>query len=913
MRSIMLVVTMSMCLALGPGPALAQGGAPAAAAAQEKAREFLRLREQVRVLFGQKKYAEGAEVCRQMIALVPQAAESHYNLACALVHLEKKDEALAALAKAADAGFADAALMEKDEDLASLRSEPRYRELLAKVKANDEAQVEKGQEIPGVKTVEGAPEGGLRYRLRLSPAATKAKPDRLIVWMHPAGGSMNANVEPLSPRFIQRGFALVVLTKKDFRFWSADDAARLAKTLDAVARIDGISDDRPVLMGFSAGGQMALELWSANPAGLGGLVLDAAYPVRMVGGKAVAMALPANEAARKVPMFVLVGTKDGGSQIWKQVEQPYRQAGVPLSILYLDGRGHEWLFGANELEALEKWLGELAAAPPAQPAPAVGWRPGAVGGNDVTAPQGLVRFADSQASVTVPVQRGGHLLFAEVAINGRKAGWFVVDTGGQVTMVGRQTATDLGLPVTGQGMMHAMGGSRPVAFRQVDAMAVGDLAVGSHRVIEQDLKALCDAVGVPLGGVLGATLWTQVPFTVDYDAATVTFHNPALFKPPAGAKAEKLEVTAGRPAIRATLGGKHEGLFAIDTAGTRFLYLDAPFVKQNPDLVPAVPVRTITHFGPMGPVRLGLADLKSLTVLGRTFANVQVQYSPGRADKADEQAPAGSFGAPMLEQFRLTYDYPNKMVYIEPRKNASLKERLAAGLKVTDRDLRGFSPLYQAAGDGAKADVAMLLAAKADPNAADTSGRTPLHAAAASGGEEIVRMLLAKGADVKAKAKDGKTPLYVAAENDQTGAAQAFLVAHSDAKAADANGATVLMQAALNGNAVLVKQLLKAGADAEAKTADEKTTLMAAAQSDSAEVIRTLVDAKADVNTRDRQGGTALMFATFTGKAAAVEALIAAKADVNIQTHAGESALHIAKARKLPDIVAILEKAGAKE
>ena len=51
----------------------------------------------------------------------------------------------------------------------------------------------------------------------------------------------------------------------------------------------------------------------------------------------------------------------------------------------------------------------------------------------------------------------------------------------------------------------------------------------------------------------------------------------------------------------------------------------------------------------------------------------------------------------------------------------------------------------------------------------------------------------------------------------------------------------------------------------------------------------------------------------FAGKPAAVEALIAAKADVNIQTHAGESALRIAKARKLQDIVAMLEKAGAKE
>src|SRR5205814_972038 len=105
--------------------------------------------------------------------------------------------------------------------------EPRYKEILTKIKANDEARVEKGKEIPGVKSVEGAPDGGLRYRLRLSPTASKEKPSRLMIWMHPSGGSMNAAVEALAPRFNKDGFALLVFTRKNFVGWSSDDSAKI--------------------------------------------------------------------------------------------------------------------------------------------------------------------------------------------------------------------------------------------------------------------------------------------------------------------------------------------------------------------------------------------------------------------------------------------------------------------------------------------------------------------------------------------------------------------------------------------------------------------------------------------------------------------------------------------------------------
>ena len=80
--------------------------------------------------------------------------------------------------------------------------------------------------------------------------------------------------------------------------------------------------------------------------------------------------LPAGDALKSVPMFVLVGEEDGGSSVWKQVEADWRKAGVPLTIDYVAGGKHEWLLREKQAEALVKWLEDVAAGKlPGAPAP----------------------------------------------------------------------------------------------------------------------------------------------------------------------------------------------------------------------------------------------------------------------------------------------------------------------------------------------------------------------------------------------------------------------------------------------------------------------------------------------------------------------------------------------------------------
>ena len=332
----------------------------------ETIREYQQLAREVQELFREKKYEGVLQKCRRMTELIPDEPIPYYNLACAQALLGKTEEAFKSLGTSVERGFDEPTHMKKDEDLAGLRADKRFAELVEKARENEKkgaGRYEPGIEIPDVKTVEDFPEGGLRFRLRMSGDATKDKPNRLIVWLHPAGHSMNRIVETLAPRFLNKNFALLVFTQKNFRYWRAADAKRLMeRTLPALAKIEGIDAKKPILFGYSAGGQQALYLWKSHPDKFGGLILDAAYPVRRTGPRSFApIKLPEHEAAKRVPLFALVGEKDGGARFWRQLEPVWQRAGIPLTVHYVPDKGHTWLFGKFQLAALDAWLSDVAA------------------------------------------------------------------------------------------------------------------------------------------------------------------------------------------------------------------------------------------------------------------------------------------------------------------------------------------------------------------------------------------------------------------------------------------------------------------------------------------------------------------------------------------------------------------------
>lgn len=196
--------------------------------------------------------------------------------------------------------------------------------------------------------------------------------------------------------------------------------------------------------------------------------------------------------------------------------------------------------------------------------------------------------------------------------------------------------------------------------------------------------------------------------------------------------------------------------------------------------------------------------------------------------------------------------------------------------------------------------------------------------AAKSGNTAEVQMLLAKGANPNAKGIFGWTALIGASGNGHLNVVQLLLENGAEIDAKDDNGYTALMSACLSQHAKVVRLLLDRGADVNAKVSGGTTTggtpLTMGTGIGRPEVIRELVQALlekgADVNAKRNDGFTALMAASSLGFRELVQALLAKGADVNAKSNDGKTALDYATTSKnaeasaLAEVRALLVQAG---
>jgi len=243
---------------------------------------------------------------------------------------------------------------------------------------------------------------------------------------------------------------------------------------------------------------------------------------------------------------------------------------------------------------------------------------------------------------------------------------------------------------------------------------------------------------------------------------------------------------------------------------------------------------------------------------------------------------------------------------------------LAAGADVNDEGDLG-TALHVAAFQGNAATVTLLLNKGADIEKVKTSlGDHPLHVAVDYNQPEVVALLLARGAKVDAREASGRTPLHVAAFKKHDAAAVKLMALGADPNALDGQRYDIVTIASVADDVPMLKTALKGGGKATNITSPyDGTALIAAAHLGHDEVVRTLIAAGAPLDHVNNLGWTALIESIVLGDGgkrhvACLEALVKAGANVNIADRSGATPLALAKRRGYSEMVAILEKAGAR-
>jgi ankyrin repeat protein len=193
-----------------------------------------------------------------------------------------------------------------------------------------------------------------------------------------------------------------------------------------------------------------------------------------------------------------------------------------------------------------------------------------------------------------------------------------------------------------------------------------------------------------------------------------------------------------------------------------------------------------------------------------------------------------------------------------------------------------------------------------------------LHAASARGDVADIESRIAAGEDREALDARHRTPLHVAVYQKQHDAARALIRLGADPNRLDVDRYDIITIAAVANDVRMLRIALEGGGNPKAVTSRyDGTALIAAAHLGHVEVVRMLIAAKAPLDHVNNLQWTALIESIVLGDGGrshteTLRALVEAGTDVNIADGSGSTPLRLARSRGYREMVAILERAGAR-
>ncbi len=213
--------------------------------------------------------------------------------------------------------------------------------------------------------------------------------------------------------------------------------------------------------------------------------------------------------------------------------------------------------------------------------------------------------------------------------------------------------------------------------------------------------------------------------------------------------------------------------------------------------------------------------------------------------------------------------------------------------------------------------VAAAAQAQTAPTAAEAAAYSGLHAAAWRGDAAQVTAL-ATPAEVKKRDAQGRTPLHVATFARRRAAIEALAKAGAELGALENDRYDAVTIAAVADDEETLRTLLALGASAKLITSRyDGTALIAAAHLGHDGVVRQLIAAGAPLDHVNNLHWTAVIEAVVLGNGGArhqatLKALIDAKANLQLTDRSGRTPLQLARELGYAEMVAMLEKAGAR-
>ncbi len=298
-------------------------------------------------------------------------------------------------------------------------------------------------------------------------------------------------------------------------------------------------------------------------------------------------------------------------------------------------------------------------------------------------------------TATTPFILVANHVYFRVAVNDNVASSFLLDTGAGASVIDRDHAEVLNLPLSGHGQAHGTG-EETVRVQLVSKPRVsfGGIEVPLQYLAAVPLTDLSLRDGRMMQGVIGYDVLSQYTVTIDYARSTLTFEDPRTFKAPQGAVAVPLSFVKNTPVIEGAVtmadGRTFPVRILVDTGSRGALRLNTPFVtKYALDQTVPNAIEGLLGVGVGGTTHEKVGRIASVAFAGFVLKAPVASFAEAKSGTDAETEFSAQIGGEILRRFTVVVDYPRKRFLLTP--DAAFSEPFEydmSGMLVVARDLQ---------------------------------------------------------------------------------------------------------------------------------------------------------------------------------------------------------------------------------
>jgi hypothetical protein len=258
----------------------------------------------------------------------------------------------------------------------------------------------------------------------------------------------------------------------------------------------------------------------------------------------------------------------------------------------------------------------------------------------------------------------GHIIVKPL-INGKDAGWFILDSGAEAMCIDAGVADELGLLKLGEVPAVGIGGVVKSPFRAAKELTLGPATIRNLMFVQLDLADISKVIKLKLGGIIGYDLFRRTIVEMDVLNPSVTVNDPATYK--RSLQWTPIKFDGGNIALEASFEGGRKGWFRMDTGAAGTVSFHGPFVEKL-KLLEGREVKKSMEGGVGGMRESRRGKIDYFELAGHRFDKPDASFSIAKDGAFHDHWLVGNIGQVFLEPFVLVFDYPNSRMAFVPRK-----------------------------------------------------------------------------------------------------------------------------------------------------------------------------------------------------------------------------------------------------